>query len=138
MPELVTSVQAGLNGSPGIAYGNIVGSNIANILLIAGVSALICPIVVARSALRRDAIVMLAVAAGFAVLAWAVPMGRMAGAGLVVISQDLDELMEISDRFAALNEGRLSPSYPVGELDMERIGLMMGGAHDMEVAHVDG
>jgi len=54
MPELVTSVQAGLNGSPGIAYGNIVGSNIANILLIAGVSALICPIIVARSALRRD------------------------------------------------------------------------------------
>lgn len=85
MPELVTSVQAGLNGSPGIAYGNIVGSNIANILLIAGVSALICPIVVARSALRRDAIVMLAVAAGFAVLAWAAPMERMVGAGLVVM-----------------------------------------------------
>ncbi len=57
------------------------------------------------------------------------------GTALVVISQDLDELVEISDRFAALNEGRLSPSYPVGELDMERIGLMMGGAHDMEAAH---
>lgn len=40
MPELVTSVQAGLSGSPGIAYGNIVGSNIANILLIGGISAL--------------------------------------------------------------------------------------------------
>ena len=83
MPELVTSVQAGLNGSPGIAYGNVVGSNIANILLIAGVAAALCPVVVARSALRRDAVVMLAVAVGFAVLAWALPMGRVLGAGLV-------------------------------------------------------
>ena len=61
MPELVTSVQAGLSGAPGIAYGNIVGSNIANILLIAGISALLCPILVARSALRRDAAVMLGI-----------------------------------------------------------------------------
>ncbi|QDL91506.1 calcium/sodium antiporter [Paroceanicella profunda] len=84
MPELVTSVQAGLSGSPGIAYGNIVGSNIANILLIAGVSALICPVVVARSALRRDAVVMLGVALVFAALAPLVPMGRAVGGALVL------------------------------------------------------
>ncbi len=58
------------------------------------------------------------------------------GAAVLAISQDLDELMEISDRFGALNAGRLSAVRPVGELDRERIGLMMGGAHDMEVAHV--
>ncbi|MBN2906666.1 MAG: ABC transporter ATP-binding protein [Rhodobacteraceae bacterium] len=58
------------------------------------------------------------------------------GTAVVVISQDLDELMEISDRFAALNEGRLSPPRPAVGLSMEEIGLMMGGAHDMEVAHV--
>ncbi|MFT6532628.1 MAG: cation:H+ antiporter [Limimaricola cinnabarinus] len=85
MPELVTSVQAGLGGFPGIAFGNVVGSNIANILLIAGVSALICPIVVARSALRRDAVVMLAVGVAFAVLAALMPMGRVLGAGLVTL-----------------------------------------------------
>ena len=45
-PELVTSLQAGLAGAPGIAYGNIVGSNISNILLIVGVSALVFPIAV--------------------------------------------------------------------------------------------
>ncbi|EPX76378.1 Sugar ABC transporter, ATP-binding protein [Salipiger mucosus DSM 16094] len=56
----------------------------------------------------------------------------------MVISQDLDELMEVSDRFGALNEGRLSSIRPVPELDIEKIGLMMGGAHDMEVAHVEG
>ena len=58
------------------------------------------------------------------------------GAALIVISQDLDELMEISDRFAALNEGRLTRPEPAAGLTVEAIGLMMGGAHGMEVAHV--
>ena len=58
------------------------------------------------------------------------------GAAVIVISQDLDELMEISDRFAALNEGRLSEPRPTTGLSVEEIGLMMGGAHGMEVAHV--
>ena len=57
------------------------------------------------------------------------------GAAVVVISQDLDELMEVSDRFAALNEGRLSDIRPAKGLTVDEIGLMMGGAHDMEVAH---
>jgi cation:H+ antiporter len=68
LPELVTSVQASLAGSPGIALGNIVGSNIANALLILGVAALICPIAVNSRALARDggigvlaAVVLLAV-----------------------------------------------------------------------------
>ena len=59
------------------------------------------------------------------------------GAAILVVSQDLDELLEIADRFGALNEGRLSPLRPVSELSIDEIGLMMGGAHDMEVAHVD-
>ena len=59
------------------------------------------------------------------------------GAAVVVISQDLDELMEVADRFGALNEGRISDIRPVQGLTVDEIGLMMGGAHDMEVAHVD-
>lgn len=58
------------------------------------------------------------------------------GTAVVCISQDLDELMEISDSFAALNEGRLSAPRPTAGLTVEEIGLMMGGAHGMEVAHV--
>jgi len=57
------------------------------------------------------------------------------GAAVIVISQDLDELMEISDRFCAMNEGRLSPVRSAQGLSVEQIGLMLGGAHDMEVAH---
>jgi general nucleoside transport system ATP-binding protein len=56
------------------------------------------------------------------------------GAGVVVISQDLDELMEIADHFTALNEGRIAPIRPASGLTIEEIGLMMGGAHDMDVA----
>ncbi|NVO25602.1 ABC transporter ATP-binding protein [Donghicola sp. C2-DW-16] len=58
------------------------------------------------------------------------------GAAIICISQDLDELMEISDRFAALNEGRLTHARPAAGLTIEEIGLMMGGAHGMEAAHV--
>ena len=58
------------------------------------------------------------------------------GTAVICISQDLDELMEISDRFCALNEGRLSDIRPAQGLSVDEIGLMMGGAHGMEVAHV--
>jgi simple sugar transport system ATP-binding protein len=58
------------------------------------------------------------------------------GAAVVAISQDLDELLEISDMFAALNEGRLSDLLPARGLSVDQIGLMMGGAHGMEVAHL--
>jgi ABC-type uncharacterized transport system ATPase subunit len=57
------------------------------------------------------------------------------GAAVVVISQDLDDLLEVSDQFAALNEGRLTPARPTEGLTVDEIGLMMGGAHGMEVAH---
>ncbi|MFV1463641.1 MULTISPECIES: ABC transporter ATP-binding protein [unclassified Phaeobacter] len=58
------------------------------------------------------------------------------GTAVICISQDLDELMEIADSFAALNEGRLSAPRPTTGLSVDEIGLMMGGAHGMEVAHV--
>ena len=58
------------------------------------------------------------------------------GAAVIVVSQDLDELMEISDRFCALNGGRLSAPRPTAGLTVDQIGLMLGGAHDLEAAHV--
>jgi general nucleoside transport system ATP-binding protein len=51
------------------------------------------------------------------------------GAAVVVISQDLDELLEVADSFAALNGGRLTAPRPVAGLTIDEIGLMMGGAH---------
>ncbi len=68
-PELVVSVEAALAGQPDIAIGNVVGSNIANILLILGVCALITPLAVRRLALRRDAVTVVAASVLFIILA---------------------------------------------------------------------
>jgi len=54
LPEMVVSVNAALVGAPGLAVGNVVGSNIANILLILGVAAIIAPIAVHPGAVKRD------------------------------------------------------------------------------------
>jgi len=84
-PELVTSVQAAFAGSPGIAVGNVVGSNIANILLILGTAAVMAPMVIAPAGLRRDGTVLVAVS----LLALAVilvgSIGRGAGAAFLVL-----------------------------------------------------
>ncbi len=58
------------------------------------------------------------------------------GAAVIVISQDLDELMEVADMFAALNEGRLSKPRPTLRLTIDEIGLMLGGAHGMQEAEI--
>jgi simple sugar transport system ATP-binding protein len=51
------------------------------------------------------------------------------GSAVLVISQDLDEIFEIAARIAVISRGHLSPSYDAHMLTMERIGLLMGGAH---------
>lgn len=53
-PELVTSIQSALAGSPGLAVGNVVGSNTANILMILGLAAVIRPVTATPTAFRRD------------------------------------------------------------------------------------
>jgi cation:H+ antiporter len=57
-PELVTSVTAAVQGSPGIAVGNVVGSNIANILFILGMAAMIYPLAVDPKGFKRDAVMV--------------------------------------------------------------------------------
>ena len=62
-PELAVSVQAGLNGNGEIALGNVVGSNIANVLLILGISALIVPLTVHSQLVKLDVPIMIGVSA---------------------------------------------------------------------------
>lgn len=83
LPEMTTSVQAALAGSPGIAAGNVVGSNIANILLILGVAALIRSIPVSADALRRDGGFLAATQVLAAILILMTPVGRVSGGILV-------------------------------------------------------
>ncbi|MFN3823040.1 MAG: calcium/sodium antiporter [Pseudorhodobacter sp.] len=83
MPELLVSVDAALRGVPDIALGNVVGSNIANILLIVGISALVWPIRVLGATLRRDTGVMVAAAVLLVPVFAMAQMGRIAGLVLV-------------------------------------------------------
>lgn len=75
-PELVVSIDAALNSRPDIAIGNVVGSNISNILLILGICALITPLAVKPLALSRDAVTVVAASILFIVLVGGTALGR--------------------------------------------------------------
>ncbi|MEE2793668.1 MAG: calcium/sodium antiporter [Pseudomonadota bacterium] len=83
MPELAASVQAALAGSPGIALGNIVGSNIANLLLILGLAVALSPFTVPRGVLWRDGGVGLVCAA--VLIAAGYTLGLTRGVGILLV-----------------------------------------------------
>ena len=78
-PELVVSVEAALGGVPDIAVGNVVGSNIANILLILGAASLVHPILCTPRLIYRDSSVMLGAAFLFVGLALTGTISRTQG-----------------------------------------------------------
>ena len=88
VPELVTSVQAAMRGFPGIAIGNVVGSNIANILLVAGAGAMLVPIVADVKDIKRDGLVLGLASIAFLAAAYAgginFNLGFLFVAGLVI------------------------------------------------------
>lgn len=68
MPEIVVATLASLDNSPGLAIGNAVGSNIANIALVLGVTAIIAPIAVKSSIIKRELPILLAISVGAYIL----------------------------------------------------------------------
>lgn len=84
-PELLVSVNAALDGAPEIALGNVVGSNIANILLILGLAAVIAPIMGwARTAVREALVATLVSLTAFALVQGAV-ISRMEGIAMLLV-----------------------------------------------------
>lgn len=84
-PELVVSLNAGLAGAPGLAIGNIVGSNIANIWLILGAACLVTPIIVRPDAMARDITLL---AGGSLLFTWFCQQGTLdmvAGVALLIV-----------------------------------------------------
>lgn len=131
MPEMTTSIAASLSDSPDVAVGNVVGSNIANILLILAVTALIAPIAVQSGAFRRDgpalALASLAAAGVIAVL----PFARLTGLALfaaliayVVMSYVLDR--RTGDAGAQLHEGEAAMVTPAGGPLISTLFLLAG------------
>lgn len=76
-PELVVSIDAAINQQPDIAVGNVIGSNIGNLLLILGLCALITPLAAKPEALRRDGLMMLLATLLVVVLAWGSALNRL-------------------------------------------------------------
>ncbi|MEZ4354150.1 MAG: calcium/sodium antiporter [Myxococcota bacterium] len=83
LPELVVSTRASLAGFDEIALGNVVGSNISNLLLILGVSALVRAIAVDARVLTIEAPILVATTLAIAALLWVDALGRLVGALLV-------------------------------------------------------
>ncbi|MCH2338749.1 calcium/sodium antiporter [Pseudomonas sp. NPDC047963] len=79
-PETAVSVQAALNGSGDIAIGNVLGSNIANVLLILGVTSLVAPLIVSRQLIRLDVPIMIGASLVTYALAWDGSLSRLDGA----------------------------------------------------------
>jgi cation:H+ antiporter len=84
-PELVTSVSGSLAGAPGVALGNIVGANIANLLLVLGACALITPIDVDSRSLKFDGAVVFTAILVFTLLSIAAPLSRPVGAAYLCL-----------------------------------------------------
>lgn len=82
-PELVVSVQSALSGAPDLAIGNVVGSNIANVLLVMGAAAVFSTIHAGQKGIRRNVTVMLAFAVAFMWLISDGYLGRLDAAALL-------------------------------------------------------
>lgn len=84
-PELLVSINAALKGTSDIALGNVVGSNIANISLVLGLSALLYPITIRMAILRMDYLFTVLTAFLFYFLAFNGQISRMEGGILLII-----------------------------------------------------
>lgn len=129
-PELVVSLNAALNGHDAISLGNVVGSNICNILLILGVASVIRPINVRAVVVRREMPIMLVISAFLWALIYDGDLSRLDGViftlGIIAytfltyyLSKKKDK-KEVEKEFA----GALSPSSKTVWLD---IALIIGG-----------
>jgi len=83
-PELVVCLIAALKDEPGIALGNVVGSNIANVLLIMGVTGMLCAIPTSKAALYRDGLAAVFATVLFAAMCMSGIVGRADGALMLV------------------------------------------------------
>lgn len=137
-PELAASLTAALQGSPQIALGNVVGSNIANIALVLALVALVRPPTATASFLRREVPIMVGVAALLVVLLVGDVVGRAEGAlllllliaYLLVLLRPGEEKTEVREEFAQ-EYGRPArrSTWTAVLLVVMGLALLVGGAN---------
>ena len=123
-PELLISVQSVLDGVPGLAIGNVVGSNTANILLVLGVPALLTGLHTAGCDTRRNYITMMAATVMFMLLATRGQFGWMEGivllAGMsVMLASAFQEAMAHRRALAAARRAELEAAGIAGDIEAE-------------------
>lgn len=130
LPELLTSLTAALAGSPGLAVGNVLGSNIANLLLIVGLAALLRPIVIEPHAFTRDGWVLLAVTVAALAVVIAGRVGARIGLGFLAALAGYILLTFLQERRHALPPEKTKRGGLAGPLlaTLLGIGLTVGGA----------
>ncbi len=79
LPELVVTLQAAVTGFSGIALGNVVGSNVANVLLVCGLAAIIAPLSIVGSSVRRDSLLMVGATVLLGIFALSMGLNRTTG-----------------------------------------------------------
>jgi len=105
-PELAVTVDATLSGSPGLALGNVVGSNIANVLLVLGASALVLPLAVSSQLIRADIPVLAGMSILMMLLALDGSISRADGVVLVtLVAAYVATLVIVARRRAATANG---------------------------------
>ena len=144
-PELVVSVKSALMGYPDLALGNIVGSNICNILLILGFSSLIRPLRVHRQIIRKDLPILLIVSFAFILMLInqevAIWEGVVLCAGIVIYilssfkgannnSESVGEDLSLAD--VSVEDRRHSKTFPLVLLLLSGLILLVLGASFFE------
>lgn len=132
-PELAVSVQSAFAGNASIAVGNVVGSNIFNVLMILGLSAIVIPLTVSRQLIRFDVPIMIAVSVLVLLLGLDGRIGRFEGlllfAGVMgytifLIRQSRKETKRAQDEFS--NEYAAKETQGIGTM-LKNIALTIGG-----------
>lgn len=116
-PELAVSAGAAASGQAGLAVGNVVGSNVFNILFILGLSALITPLAVHRQAIRQEVPVMIGAALLVTVLGWDGGYGFVDGAVLVLLLIGYTAFLVVKSRADRSEAGTELPGADTGEAD---------------------
>jgi cation:H+ antiporter len=130
VPELAVGIDAAASGSPGLALGNIVGTNLVNLLLILGMSAVLAPIVLDRATLRFDLPAMTAAAVLLCLLSIDGELTRLDGIILLLGGVGYTAgLVQISRRSAAdPAEDPATVAQAAGRQRPVRQGLLLVGA----------
>jgi len=148
MPELATSLNAALIGAPGIAVGNVIGSNIANMLLILGLTAALKPIACEARAFRRDGPVLGLATLLCVAFALSGSFGRLSGLAFLALlvaytvytyraeRHDNDPSARLHSQEAELEEPTPRSSWAGVVLALGGMALMIGGAHLMVTGSV--